>query len=85
MITNENGEKAIGKPIGNYITIDMKKIHSEIYSLPKDAYFELEPYKIYADVDGIDLTVSPEDAQKVILEENKDFNSALQKYLAINP
>lgn len=53
-------------------SIDMKKIHSEIYSLPKDAYFELEPYKIYADVDGIDLTVSPEDAQKVILEENKD-------------
>ena len=30
-ITNENGEKAIGKPIGNYITIDVKnlKIASE--------------------------------------------------------
>ena len=25
-ITNENGEKAIGKPIGNYITIDIKKL-----------------------------------------------------------
>ena len=25
-ITNENGEKAIGKPIGNYITIDIKKM-----------------------------------------------------------
>lgn len=25
-ITNENGEKAIGKPIGNYITIDVKKL-----------------------------------------------------------
>ena len=24
-ITNENGEKAIGKPVGNYITIDIKK------------------------------------------------------------
>ena len=24
-ITNENGEKAIGKPVGNYITIDVKK------------------------------------------------------------
>ena len=23
-ITNENGEKAIGKPIGNYVTIDIK-------------------------------------------------------------
>ena len=25
-ITNENGEKAIGKPMGNYITIDVKKL-----------------------------------------------------------
>ena len=25
-ITNENGEEAIGKPIGNYITIDIKKL-----------------------------------------------------------
>ncbi len=25
-ITNENGAKAIGKPIGNYITIDIKKL-----------------------------------------------------------
>ena len=25
-ITNENGEKAIGKPIGNYITIDIQKL-----------------------------------------------------------
>ena len=25
-ITNQNGEKAIGKPIGNYITIDIKKL-----------------------------------------------------------
>lgn len=25
-ITNKNGEKAIGKPIGNYITIDIKNL-----------------------------------------------------------
>ena len=29
-ITNENGEKAIGKPIGTYITIDIKKLKIEI-------------------------------------------------------
>ena len=28
-ITNENGEKAIGKPMGNYITIDIKKLKIE--------------------------------------------------------
>ena len=27
-ITNEEGEKALAKPIGNYITIDTKKIHN---------------------------------------------------------
>lgn len=52
--------------------IDMKKIHSEIYSEPQNAYFELEPYKIYADVDGIDLMISPEEAQKAIETENKE-------------
>ena len=25
-ITNQNGEQAIGKPMGNYITIDVKKL-----------------------------------------------------------
>ena len=25
-ITNENGEQAIGKPIGDYITVDIKKL-----------------------------------------------------------
>ena len=28
-ITNKNGEQAIGKPIGNYITIDVKKSKSK--------------------------------------------------------
>ena len=28
-IVNESGEKAIGKPIGNYITIDIKKLKIE--------------------------------------------------------
>ena len=53
-------------------TIDMKKIHSEIYSLPQNAYYELDPYKIYADVDGIDLTITPEEAQKTVQDENKE-------------
>ena len=26
LVTNENGENAIGKPIGNYITIDINKL-----------------------------------------------------------
>lgn len=52
-------------------SINMEKIHSEIYSEPQDAYYELEPYKIYADVDGIDLAISVEEAQNMILSEDK--------------
>ena len=52
--------------------IDMKKIYSEIYTEPKDAYFETEPYKIYPDVDGIDLKISVDEAQKIIDAENKE-------------
>ena len=37
-ITNENGEKAIGKPMGNYITIDIKKLKlAEIQDIQKAA------------------------------------------------
>lgn len=52
--------------------IDMQKIYSEIYCLPQDAYYETDPYKIYPDVDGIDLAISPEEAQKTVDQENKD-------------
>ena len=52
--------------------IDMQKIYSEIYCLPQDAYYETDPYKIYPDVDGIDLAISPEEAQKVVEQEDKE-------------
>ena len=29
-VTNENGAQSIGKPIGNYITIDLKKLKTAI-------------------------------------------------------
>ena len=32
-IINENGEKAIGKPQGNYITIDVKKKKKKLFPL----------------------------------------------------
>ncbi len=51
--------------------IDMEKIYSEIYCEPKNAYFEKDPYKIYPDVDGIDLLISAKDAQAEIEKEDK--------------
>lgn len=52
--------------------IDMNKIYSEVHSEPKDAYYTSNPYGIFADVDGIDLAISVEDAIKTIESENKD-------------
>lgn len=52
--------------------IDMAKIREEIYKQPQDAYFETDPYKIYPDVDGVDLSISAEEAQKIIDSENKE-------------
>lgn len=51
--------------------IDMDKIYSEIHTEPKDAYFEMNPYKIYPEVDGVDLKVSVEEAKNIISSEEK--------------
>ena len=52
--------------------IDMKLIKEEIYREPQNAYFETDPYKIYPDLDGIDLLVTAEEAQNIVNQENKD-------------
>ena len=52
--------------------IDMAKIYEEIHTEPKDAYYELEPYALYPDVDGVDLAMSVDEAQKEVDSEDKD-------------
>lgn len=52
--------------------IDMAKIYEEIHTEPKDAYYELEPYALYPDVDGVDLAMSVEEAQKEVDSEDKE-------------
>lgn len=59
-------------------SIDMDKIYSEIHRQPKDAYFELEPYKIYPDVDGVDLAISLEEAKKQITGEAQEYQFDLK-------
>lgn len=51
--------------------IDLDKIYSEIHTEPKDAYFETNPYKIYPDVDGVDLAISLDEAKNIIKSERK--------------
>lgn len=59
-------------------SIDMDKIYSEIHRQPQDAYFELEPYKIYPDVDGVDLAISLEEAKKQITGEAQEYQFDLK-------
>lgn len=59
-------------------SIDMDKVYSEIHREPQDAYFELEPYKIYPDVDGVDLAISLEEAKKQITGEAQEYQFDLK-------
>ena len=61
--------------------IDMDKIYSEIHTEPKDAYFELDPYKIYPDVDGVDLQTSLDEARSKVAgnEERYEFDLKITK------
>ena len=50
--------------------IDIDKIHSEIYKEAKDAYFEKEPFKVFAEIKGINFDV--EQAKKDIEEQTNN-------------
>lgn len=52
--------------------IDIDKIYSEVHTEPQDAYYTTEPYQIYADVDGIDLAITVEEAKETIALEDKE-------------
>ncbi len=50
-------------------SIDIDKIHSEVYKEVKDAYYTKDPFTIHPEVEGIDFDV---EAAKKMLEEDKD-------------
>ena len=84
LVTQEGFNQIIKIPVENVkaSAIDMDKIYSEIYREPQDAYYVMEPYQIYPDVDGIDLAVSVEDAKNIISKEDKEeytFNLKISK------
>ncbi|MCI8759627.1 MAG: hypothetical protein HFJ34_00610 [Clostridia bacterium] len=49
--------------------IDLEKIHEEVYTQAKDAYYTKEPFTIYPEVEGIDFDV---EAAKELLKEEKE-------------
>lgn len=56
--------------------IDIDKIYSEVKKEPQDAYFELDPYQIYPDSDGVDFDL--EAAREALKEEKDEYTIPLQ-------
>lgn len=59
-------------------SLDLNKIHEEIYSAPKDAYYTTNPYVIYPHVDGVDFAISMEEASKLFRESEETCSIALK-------
>lgn len=53
-------------------SIDIEKIHNEIYKDPVDAYYTKEPFTVFPSENGLDFNISLEEAKAVITSENKD-------------
>lgn len=82
-VSVENYNQTINIPVkkAKASDINMDKVYSEIHTEPKDAYFELEPYKIYPDTDGVDLQISLDEAKKQITgnQEKYEFDLKITK------
>ena len=57
--------------------INIDKIHSEIYTEPKDAYFETDPFKIYTEVEGVDFAISINEAKNMIKNNQDEYRIPL--------
>ncbi len=53
--------------------IDIEKIHNEIYTEPKDAYYTTNPFMIYPDVEGVDFSISIDEAKQMIQEPKEEY------------
>lgn len=53
--------------------IDIEKIREEIYKEPQNAYYEENPFKLYKEVNGVDLKISIEEAKKILEEEKEEY------------
>lgn len=46
--------------------IDLEKIHSEIYKAPQDAYYTKDPFVVHPHSDGVDFSISMEEANNLL-------------------
>lgn len=53
--------------------INLEQIKNEIYKEPQDAYVTTNPTTVHTHVNGVDLAVSMEEAQKIISEDKDEY------------
>lgn len=58
--------------------LDLNKIHEEIYSAPKDAYYTTNPYVVYPHVDGVDFAISMEEASNLFMASEETCSIPLK-------
>lgn len=59
-------------------SIDIERIYSEIYTEPKDAYYEENLFKIYAEVEGVDFAISKEEAKTIVATVAEEYRIPLK-------
>ena len=53
--------------------IDIEKIHNEIYTEPKDAYYTTNPFMLYPHVEGVDFSISLDEAKQMLQEQKEEY------------
>ena len=59
-------------------SIDIDKIHTEIYKEPKDAYFSKEPRVVYPSSTGLDFNISVDEAKSLITNDSDTYTIPLK-------
>lgn len=78
-ILNNNAKVEIEIPVENAKAkeIDIDSIYNQIYTEPKDAYYEAEPFKIYAEVEGVDFAISKDEAKEMVKVKQGEYRIPL--------
>lgn len=75
---NENEEIQIPVTEKDPQEIDIEKIHNEIYTEAKDAYYNEEPFEIFPHVLGVDFSISIEEAKQILQQDAENYTIPLK-------
>ena len=59
-------------------SIDIEKIHSEIYKAPVDAYYTQNPFAVYPSSTGLDFNISIDEAKNIVSTNSETYSIPLK-------